>query len=706
MISLSILKLPYTLDYLTSADTSLYATRPAVLDLACQKQINDTLFQAAEGAIALSSPTILAWSIILQTLRSQTSSSQGEVLFDDDSSLIEDGSPSSSRQALRTLPAPREFTLAIRNVLNIQMEEDPIQYLAMRAVNVCKALDIIAQLGQVMDSVLAVYTNAHLLVESRLVLLELVRQGILVVEYTGELLNSVQSLLTFNPLPVTSGSEAAAFRRLLTSYFLQDEELLMPGLFLQAQSRYPYELKPFLRLCTALEHDADMETDDFASSTSLSNLSRFTQIMPREFSAYELVREDENANCIRLVEDLRLFSDRRMQPFEKGRPSSSTTIALADKGADICIPRGTIGVVISESKPFVVQWNFVHSGLQYLAAVLSAGMPNSKRMETAAQSPLDEEARADIISLLTARISNSSHVQTSQQKIDSAQLLLEEASDGLDRNEDIISVVAAIFEEELSKQSQRRGGRTTTLLVACMDFLRVVLTILPGRVWPIISRCDLLEMDGAGGTLAGVIGSVEVPSGRYDVLSSSLGLFSAAINDAIVHSVQRKFSSIAQQGRFSPNAQASAGLTDRMLSKILESFARLYLDVLQSSMTWKFVDPDQGCVIGVSIMRSFSDILVSVYGFDDSLVAEQKITSTLSASAALIKDMFLSSTGNYECFKSLLSVCIKTNGSSAIAMLVRRTALQLLTTLLRISSLNADNSVAVYEPLLLSLIHI
>lgn len=669
-----------------------------MLDVPCQKQINDTLLRAAECAIALASPAILAWSIILQTLRSRTSSSQGEVLYDDDLSLIEDSSPSSSRQALRTLPTTREFTLAIRNVMNIQMEEDPIQYLAMRAVNVCRALNVIAQMCEFLDSVLMVHSNAHLLVEGRLVLLELVRQGVLVVEYTSELVNCVQSLLTFHTTPVQAMSETAACRRLLTNYFLHDEDLLMPGLFLQAQSRYPYELKPFLRLCKALEHDANVETNDFAPSMSLSNLSHFTQIMSKDFSAYELVREDENANRIRLMEDLQLFRARRVQPFGITQSNPSTILALADRGTNMCIPRGTIGVVISESKPFVVQWNFAHSGLQYLAAVLSAGLPNSKRMETAVQFPLDEEARADTISLLTARISKCSKEQPPQQQTDFAQLVLEEASDGLDRNEDIISVVGIIFEEELSKQSQRRGEKTTTLLVACMDFLRAVLTFLPGRVWPVIGRCGLLEMDGGGGTLAAVIASVEIPSGRYDLLSSSLALFSAMIDDAIVHSVQRKIASTAQPGRFSSNTQINSGLTDRMISKILESFVRLYLDVLQSSANWKFVDPNQGCAIGVSIMRSFLDILVSVYGFNDSMDTEQKVTSTLSASAALIKDMFLNSA---ESLKSLLSICGNNDGSSAITMLVKRVALQLLTTLLRISRSSANISVAaVSGPLL------
>lgn len=675
---------------------------PSVLDISCQKQINDTLFRAAEYAIVLASPAILAWSIILQTLRGQVGSGQADLMSDDEPSLVEDGSPILSRQVSRTLAAPREFTLAIRNVMNTRIEEDPIQYLAKSAVNVCQVFGIMAQLSQVLHREFSTGQEVALALQGRLALFELVQQGVLVVDYSNELLDVVHSLLDIKAFPGRSTIDVEALHDSLIEFFINDDNLLMPGVFLQAQSRYPYEIKPFLRLCKSLSSSGDANRPQFTDS--LSTLSQFTQIMPRDFTAYELVREDENANSIRLTENLYLFKDKRAQYPSRGASNQVTALTLAGPGSEFYIPRGTVGVVISESKPFVVIWDFRHSGLQYLATLLSTSLPNAKRTEATLQRPLDKDVQADIIGLMATQISTTFHShlgQSQQERIESSRRILEEASDGLGRNEDIISTVAEIFEGELLQQSRSSKEDTTELLVACTQFLKAVLEIMPGRVWPVISRCELLDVEGSGGRLSAIVASIEIVVGRYDFLYSSLDLFEALVTDTLAHALERRGSGSPRTGRFTSGVHSSAGLTDRMLSKILESFVKMYLDVFQSSGNWKFVESTQRDAITIILLRSFSRILTAVFGFDDSQPPESKITSTLAPAAGLIRNAFLADSASAsQTLKCLLRTCAGGADLSAAAVLTRQASLQLLTNLLRISILSKTTSPAFYEPVL------
>lgn len=622
-------------------------------------------------------------------------------MSDDEASLIDDGSPTSTRhQIAKTTTVPREFTIAARNILNIQTEEDPILYLAKAAIDGCRALPMITQLSQILDSVLNVGPDCSLLLHGRLQLFNLVRQSVQLVEYSSDLLEAVQSLHKFRADNTISEEDASTCAIAMINHFLSDHELMMPGVLLQAQSRYPYELLPFLQLCKSLTPAEDVFGKTQQPANALSFMSKFTQIMPHDFTAYELVREDENANCIRLTENLPLFVSRRSA---YAAAQESNAIAVLDDAIGLHIPRGSIGLVMSESRPFVVMWNYPHEGVRYLAVLLSTSLRNSKRIDAATRRPPDRIVMAEIIGLLAVSISppqGRKHDPISDARIKHAHHVLGEASDGLDRNEDIVSIVAEIFEEELSRQSQRQGDDSTALLVSCTEFLQAALVAVPGRVWPIVSRIGFIDTTGSSGKLAATIASLELPNGRFDLLVSSLDLFEALVADTLARAVQRKGSPSSTRGRFAEPVLASAGLTDKLQGKIFESFVRLLLDILQSSGSWKFVDAAQERSIQMSIIRSFTRILNVVYGFGDGIDLAQRITSTLSASATLIQDAFVTSSASGEVLKAVFRIVAQQTDSSPKAVALKSATVDLLTTLVRIS--NGHNSVvkSSYDPVL------
>jgi len=114
-----------------------------------------------------------------------------------------------------------------------------------------------------------------------------------------------------------------------------------------------------------------------------------------------------------------------------------------------CIPRGTTGFVMNDKKPFVVMWEHPHSTLRYLSQVLSTAPITSNRMVVGELDSSASDLQTDIIELIATRL-HASLSMTSKNSpqavgIAAAHRVLEEASDSLDRNEDIVTLVATIF---------------------------------------------------------------------------------------------------------------------------------------------------------------------------------------------------------------------------------------------------------------------
>ena len=368
--------------------------------------------------------------------------------------------------------------------------------------------------------------------------------------------------------------------------------------------------------------------------------TRFTSQLPPDFEAYELVREDESANAIRLKQDLPFFK------FHRGGLSASRPVNGSQTSDGGCVPSGTTGIVVNNStRPFVVMWDHEHSAIAYLACLLET-VPTANRLSDAFHnSPLDRESAADIIDLFATQLEACISAKPNPDGFyfsKTATSILGDASDGLNRNADIISVIFNIFEEELTQQPSVRGDFLSEILSACVRFFTAVVVIAPNRIWSLLASSKLLGLDGHSSRLVAFAAALEIPSGRFSLITSCLRLFERLVESVIVSLAASKKENKTLVKRFENAEENAAAAPHRVVGGILLAFTRIYLDVLQSSQQWSFADPITKCGIQATTINLFDRLLGYTYGYDPLKEPIHKLTGVFTASAELIEKVMLS----------------------------------------------------------------
>ena len=405
----------------------------------------------------------------------------------------------------------------------------------------------------------------------------------------------------------------------------------MERIFHIARSRFPYETVPFLRLCRALSSGQSVNDDGIPLiMDELENMDTFTQLVPPTFQGYETIREDENANFVALTRSLPMIEgpSPSLHPRE---PNSSNALVVTGSSE---LPTSTIGQVISESKPAVIMWQHRYSCLSYLGSWLE------EWSESGVNSPdWDAESGSEIIALLADLVASAQVVQMEESSGATARRLLEMASDGLSRQGDIVSVILDIFERHLqSAGTQGNTAQSLEIIMGCMRFTQEVLKILPGRVWPFLSRSSLIGADGKGGVMSGIISAMEIPSGEYPFLSSCINLFSAAIDDTASRAVLRKSPGSAAS-KSTNVSDWSASIPSHVMRSIILNFTRIMVDIYNSNGNWRFNLPSQRFKINEMLADSFDRILHYAFGISDDVKPETKLTGVFSSSATYILDI-------------------------------------------------------------------
>ncbi|KAI9823239.1 MAG: hypothetical protein M1819_001374 [Sarea resinae] len=659
-------------------DSSPYLLNPTTIN-----EVNAILLDAASASLAIASPIVYAWGIILQTLRGEALSrkevrevrqSQRAVDgFAASESETEGGDSSATESGSGTRPSrrtsggsdisiePSVYEEILDTIMDTALEEDPILYLAKSAVNGCHVYDVITSLATQCRTAYASNDDNELALTMRISLLDLIRMSLTMVNYLPEVIQSVLAVLTgFERYWESADRQPANSVIDPVSVFLGDE-LLKEKLLYVALSRFPYESLPFLKLCRALA-TSNVKNDEPPSFIlqMLQGMTSFTQVIPQTFRGYELVREDENVNVIMLTQGLRLFTGRKSLDSGFGDQSALVLAGDGSSAETFTIPVGTFGRVISDSKPLVTVWEHQYSGLSYLGRALETALSRTGYSDQAIGFEVDRETVTEIVGLFTVLIQSSvKHVggsHGSSAAIDAAQRILEEASDALGRNRDIISVIFDIFEGELQgRQSASAGDGSLELLINCVQFVQAVVPVLPGRVWPFLARSTLLEIDGRGGQLASIVASAEMVTGRYDFLIGCVRIFDSLVDDAIIHAVARK-SAVKAPGRFKDAEAQGTGVPDRSMSKVLLTFERTMVGVLESLPNWRFAVLEDRLEINTRITTTFTNILQYSYGIDDTTDSSKKINAVLAPSAEYLLDIFLSPTSNDLPLQPLLKI--------------------------------------------------
>ena len=688
LVSLAIVDISATIELLAQTSTSLvpstdptdrspYAHNPPTVN-----ELNDILISLAPFKVA--SPVTLAWSIITQSIREMALTTresketrQSLRAADRYGALESSDTDGAERYSLRSVSSlrRRSSTGSDTSLQSLLVEDvydaitmtavhgDPISYLAMNAVRQDNVFDVVSTIASDYCTSFGFQHGGRPGQKMRIVLLGLIRSCVDFIQYQPVLISTLVAVLTgterFWDLLDRS---VVAHDDQPSTLFIRDQALRQKML-LVAASRFPYESVPFLEFCRALAFQyTSSDGSETAPWANLEELDTFTCRLPLGFEATSPIREEEEGDFIKLTDTLSvLVGSEETDLLAKSNSNQDSSRAFSttkSSTAQVAIPAGTTGVIQSETRPFVVGWNHQYQGLAYMGRILqrvsvtssSVGSPN------AVISPVLIAEVIQLISfLLVSAMKNPSVERDNSLLLESAQSILGQASDGLDRNQDIISVIFEIFDRELHDPQQTTSEDTSLdVLVQCIQFANALLLLMRDRVWPFLGRSGLLGIGQEESQLSWVV-SQEMAVSRYDFLLGCVRLYEALIEDTVSHGVSRKIP-VKALARFGSTDSLGSGVSHITMQNVLLSFSRSMIDVLESTMSWRFMVPADRMEINQRLCSAFEKTLMYCYGVNDNPDISQKITSPLAKAAEYITEAFLSTSNNDFIVKPLLNI--------------------------------------------------
>lgn len=598
---------------------------PYIADDACVREINIILFQAADCGNKVAGPAIYTWSLITMIIRDHAKSDQAQ--HDEDASDRETGRRSSSiRRVPSKAQTPVEKTWeALQDIELGEQREDPPQFFAMVATDFMQVYTIIANLSNSVAAAFAAESDCSTALFGRLVLFETVRVSLPLVQYGEEVLEALLALFTPD-VPTRNQVDVSGpiYERALS-----DGERFRPFILDQAFARYPYELSPLLRLLTSL---ASVRAEDTVHVVELMDeLKSFTVLVPELFKAYALDHEDEGTNSMHLTEDFSIFEPRPSLDFYQSQEESRAMV-LADGGlsnAVSTILAGTPGIIIKDTRPFVLMLNHHHSGLAYLGVLLSTLLPNSELIIPTSSNNIDRYTAAEIVNFLVVLVKGASTREDSDH-------ILGRFGFSLKEDLDIISILAEIMELELlAFIDQNAQDGSLQLLIACTDFFDALVAYTPERTWSWLSRSSLLGMNGGVSALVAVVSGVEVRAGQYGFLSSCVKLYESILADATFGVIKRKPKTEATQPRrrFDSPMETPEQTPERTISLVLAAYTRIAQDVLLNLNDWGFGVLEEKSIVVTRLCNAFNRLLNAAYGIDAGAENDRKVTEVLSVAA-------------------------------------------------------------------------
>lgn len=646
--SLSLLKLSQSMELLQDPPSEAPKNAndtPYFLDLAAIGQINETFLELAESCLRTASPAVFAWGTILHTLRDLAMESRDARELRQSQLAIDSFNASGPASS-----ASRSHEHSIYEDLfekcNIEHSDsdDPVDTLIRSAVDGSHVLNIAAILAESATSIVGL-SNDHMTgLWIEVLLLDLLRNGTSFLGYLPELMVATLATLS-GTKDILEGLGSPASDQMVDArrIFLHDE-LLMEQLLCVAKNRFPYEAVPFLKLCQTLATCDEVDDDGLPLIFEhLEKMETYTQILPSDFQGYQTIREDENANYVSLLEPVRMqdFSSRNTPQMHQ---SSSKALMKHDA---LELPAGTVGQIISETRPAVVLWHSEYSCLNFLGRWLHSGRHVGEP---------SLEITAEIMGLFANLLATVTRNSKKSEALAAASRILGDASDGLDRGEDIVALIFDKLEDSLQISNLRAGPeRSLDLITAGLHFVEALIPVAPGRVWPYLSRSSLLGVKGEGGLLAHIVSAIEVPSGDFPFLLASVKIFEALVEDAVSQAVTRKAPS-ENSTRFAASSDTGSGVPTHSMSRTLTVFGNIMTEVYETSTNWRFNSLEQKLTISNTLASSFANTLYFVYGVDDTESSSAKLNGVLSDLAAQIVRVFRSATSDDLPFNPVLRI--------------------------------------------------
>ncbi|KAM0719574.1 hypothetical protein Q7P37_003704 [Cladosporium fusiforme] len=635
--SAAILKLPETIEEIARRRNAAQnknapnypelGTGPYIADDACVKDINIILFQAADCDNKVAGPAIYTWSLITMIIREHAKNDQAQQDEDASDRDRETGRRSSS---IRRTPSKAQTAMektweALQDIELGEHRDDPPHFFAKIATDFMQVYTIIANLSNSVAAAFAAESDCSTALFGRLVLFETVRFSLPLVQYGEEVLEALLALFTPDtPMRGLVDVSGPIYERALS-----DGERFRPFILDQACARYPYELSPLLRLLTSL---ASVRSEDTVHVVEMmDDLKSFTVLVPEHFKAYALDHEDEGTNSMHLTENFSIFDPRPSLDFYQSQEETRAMV-LADGGISNAISTilaGTPGIIIKDTRPFVLMLNHHHSGLAYLGVLLSTLLPNSELIIPTSGNNVDRHTAAEIVNFLVVLVKGASSREDSDH-------ILGRFGYSLREDLDIISILAEIMELELLAfidQNAQEGS--LQLLIACTDFFDALVAYTPERTWSWLSRSSLLGMNAGVSALVAVVSGVEVRAGQYGFLSSCIKLYESILADATFGVVKRKPKTEATQPRrrFDSPMETPEQTPERTISLVLAAYTRIAQDVLLNLNDWGFGVLEEKSMVVTRLCNAFNRLLTAAYGIDAGVDDSKKVTEVLSVAA-------------------------------------------------------------------------
>ena len=688
LVSLAVFKLPIALEALdhlsglTASAAEYSESGSFLLNPASIHEINGLLMETATACISNASPAFFAWGIIMQTLRDHALKSkelrenrQSQRAVDNYGAADSSDNDGSEEQSGRRRPSPRRRSSIgsdtsqqptfleeiLDRIMDTPLDQDPIGFLARTALDKTHVFDLITSLAVNFCTQYGTEHHGKAGMKIRLILLDLIKAAIQWLDYQPDMVLATLAVLTGDerhweiserPLQLADAEPAAVFL---------NDELLMQRIFLIALSRFPYESLPFLKVCRALAVCRSVPDEEKSSlELMLGSIGSFTCTLSEAIADYSLFESTDDGIQVKLRSSLDWFGVSEDLSLKASRkPSSRDIVRSSRKSESFQIPKDTLGRVLTNGKPLIVMWNYTYSGLKFFGIMLQCTL-NGNGFSSDTDPTGAREVVSEIIGLITSMLTSASknpnHDLPSLGPRDAAQMILEELSDGLDRNQDIISVIFTIFEDELHKdQALGNDDDSMDILIRCIQFIYALLPILPGRVWPFLARSGLLGVDGKESRLAAVVANGEVASGHFDFLLGCIRVFDELVEDTIIHAIPRRGHAKATT-RFSSPDITGTGISDSAMKKVLLCMERIMIDIFESVPNWRFASQVERFEINTRICTIFQQILHYCFTVDDTLDTSSKLTGLLCPAADYLVDVFLSRSANDLLVQPLLNI--------------------------------------------------
>ena len=604
------------------------------------------------GGAALPAPVLFLWSCIL-------------LMVKDFSNQSTHGDGRSSPPP-ETSESPNVYRQAFERIYDKPYQEDPALQLAGYAVDSCQVFDMMNQIVWTIHTAFGSGVDSGVDEQCRQQLLYLLKASRRLVRYGSEMFGSLLAVLAGDRQywdQVQQTRSDAVVRD-----FLADDELCSAFL-LEAQSRFPLEAAPFLKLTKTIVMNSSTESNAANQHLAIfETSSTFTQKLPSQFTSYRLLDDDQmefdDVAHVELFRDLPLFAMRKSRMLTLPSSNQGHNTALAHSRAEdslSSIPSGTIGVVTDdETSPKVVSWRFKYNPLQYIIRSLSTALAGSNEIDVASNNQLSLDEVSDIIGVLATFLTTLSRTESADDEESNFMRIVDDMTRHLAPGKDLTQIVFEIFEARLEQVQQSSNPKDSLeLLIRCVQFFHAIALKVPSRIWPLFVRSQLLGLNGDQPSLVHVVTAIEMVSGRYEFLLSCIRLFDVLVESSMDNVISRQQNTRALT-RFNTTASSdalAAASPAKTKVTVLMGFLRPLVSVFENCGSWRY-DPSVSdrFDIKIGIAAVFTKILKLNYGVGNEPGLPDQVTGHLSESAEFLANYLLSTNPSRNLVEPLLDM--------------------------------------------------